>query len=477
MASHNQKVIVLDNGGATCKVGIGGTRDPVKVMPNYVARAKGVKKPFVSDQVDACDDIQGINLRRPLDRGYVVNWEAQKEIWDRAFNVHLKVKPPECSLLLTEAPFTLPSIQKATDEVVFEEYGFNAYCTVAPALLSHVYQEASSQQQASKRARKGLLARSSCSLVLDAGFSFTHAVPIFEGCMLTGAVRRLNLGGKALTNHLKELVSYRAWNMMDETFLMEDVKERVCFVSMDVPQDLRLARKQGKVNSVLHCEYILPDGVLHRRGVLKDEKAAMAPIFERRRALDEEKIGSQGRAEGERSSSVGGNGVAVVAAGGADEKGKSESRRAGLSSASAAEKNGKLPDSHQELELGNERFMVPEMLFHPVDLGVNQAGVAECIFQAISACPSRLHPLLYSNILLTGGSTMFPFFRERLEMELRPLVPDEYDLGVHQLDSPHLSVWRGGSIFSQRPAFQSRLVRKRDYEEIGSALCREKFKQ
>lgn len=37
--------------------------------------------------------------------------------------------------------------------------------------------------------------------------------------------RRLNIGGKLLTNYLKELVSYRQWNMMDEYLLMNQVGE------------------------------------------------------------------------------------------------------------------------------------------------------------------------------------------------------------------------------------------------------------
>ncbi len=41
------------------------------------------------------------------------------------------------------------------------------------------------------------------------GFSFSHVVPFFDGQPLLSAVRRINAGGKALTNHLKELVSYR----------------------------------------------------------------------------------------------------------------------------------------------------------------------------------------------------------------------------------------------------------------------------
>ncbi len=34
-------------------------------------------------------------------------------------------------------------------------------------------------------------------------------MPVFDGRVQLAGVRRINIGGKALTNHLKELVSYR----------------------------------------------------------------------------------------------------------------------------------------------------------------------------------------------------------------------------------------------------------------------------
>ena len=52
--------------------------------------------------------------------------------------------------------------------------------------------------------------------------------------------------------------------------------------------------------------------------------------------------------------------------------------------------------------LNNERFMVPEALFRPHDIGLQQAGVAEVVVQAVSAAHSALQPLLYSNVVLTG---------------------------------------------------------------------------
>jgi actin-related protein 6 len=98
---------------------------------------------------------------------------------------------------------------------------------------------------------------------LDSGFSFTHAVPVAGGREVTVAARRLNVGGKALTNHLKETVSFRSWNMMDETAVVNAAKERLCFVSMDYMRDLAVT--QMEPCSPIRREYVLPD--LSRSGV------------------------------------------------------------------------------------------------------------------------------------------------------------------------------------------------------------------
>jgi len=84
----------------------------------------------------------------------------------------------------------------------------------------------------------------------------------------------------------------------------------------------------------------------------------------------------------------------------------------------------------QVLLINNERFMVPEVLFRPSDIGLHQAGLAQTIVDAVEAVHSDLHPLLYSNVLCTGGSARCPGFRDRLYQDLRPLVPSEYEVNL-----------------------------------------------
>ncbi|TVU01312.1 hypothetical protein EJB05_53220 [Eragrostis curvula] len=412
----------MDNGGGLLKAGFGGDKDPIAVVPNCMAKAPGgnSKKWLVADQLQAEDvDATGMTLKRPIDRGYLINTEVQREVWERVLRGILQVDPTNSSLLLVEPLFNPPALQHATDELVFEEFGFKSLCVADAPSLVHLY-EAS---------RQPTLFRAQCSLVVDCGFSFTHASPVLQNFTLNYGVRRMDLGGKALTNYLKELISYRSLNVMDETLLIDDAKEKLCFVSLDIPRDLRLARLPFMDNP-FRCSYILPDGITYKKGFVKD--------------LEE--------AHKYRSLPVSGE----------PDRSKLEDR--------------KKPElSQNEFVLTNERFLVPEMLFHPIDLGMNEAGLAECIVRAIQACHTYLQPVLFESIILTGGSTLFPRFTERLERELRPLVPDDYELKIFRQENPILGVWRGGSILASSPDFESTCITKSEYEEMGSVRCRRRF--
>lgn len=59
------------------------------------------------------------------------------------------------------------------------------------------------------------------------------------------------------------IVAHRSINMMEETYLMEHIKEQACFVSQNLSGDLRAA-KAGKHS----CIYVLPDGVSNGKGYL-----------------------------------------------------------------------------------------------------------------------------------------------------------------------------------------------------------------
>lgn len=71
-------------------------------------------------------------------------------------------------------------------------------------------------------------------------------------------------------------------------------------------------------------------------------------------------------------------------------------------------------EEEQILQMGNERFTVPEVLFHPSSIDLNQAGIAETIASSIEAMPEELRGLFWANVVAVGGNTAFPGFGNRL---------------------------------------------------------------
>jgi len=71
------------------------------------------------------------------------------------------------------------------------------------------------------------------------------------------------------------------------------------------------------------------------------------------------------------------------------------------------------------LRLNNERFSIPELLFHPSDVGIDEKGISEAIISVIRAFPENMHPHFYKSIILTGGNANLPGFYDRIASDVR----------------------------------------------------------
>ncbi len=125
-----------------------------------------------------------------------------------------------------------------------------------------------------------------------------------------------------------------------------------------------------------------------------------------------------------------------------------------------------LPDG-ETLSIGAERFMAPELLFNPSVTGSEELPLDEQIYNAIQACDVDLRRDLYSNIVLSGGSTMFPGLKERLHKELTELVPETMEIKIIAPPERRYSVWIGGSILSSLKTFSKLWVTRKEYKETG----------
>jgi len=130
----------------------------------------------------------------------------------------------------------------------------------------------------------------------------------------------------------------------------------------------------------------------------------------------------------------------------------------------------KLPDG-RTLKINEERFLAPEILFQPSWIGLEVMPVHWAVFDSIMRCDIDLRRELFANIILSGGSTMFPGFEQRLKKELLALC-HRYgmtDIEIRMTAPPNriYSVWIGASKLASHPGFAKSWITREEYKERG----------
>lgn len=138
-------------------------------------------------------------------------------------------------------------------------------------------------------------------------------------------------------------------------------------------------------------------------------------------------------------------------------------------SSSELEKSYELPDG-QVIIIGNERFRCRETLFQPSFLDMEANGVHETVYNSVMKCDVDIRKDLYGNIVLSGGTSMYPGIAERLEKEMVKLAPPTMKIKVITPPERKYSVWIGGSILASLSTFQNMWITKEEYDKAGSAI-------
>lgn len=143
------------------------------------------------------------------------------------------------------------------------------------------------------------------------------------------------------------------------------------------------------------------------------------------------------------------------------------------SQSSAIEKSYELPDG-QVINIGNERFRASEALFRPSDLGLEAAGIDQTTYNSIMKCDVDVRKELYGNIVMSGGTTMFPGIAERMQKEITALAPSSMKVKIIAPPERKYSVWIGGSILASLSTFQQMWISKQEYDESGPSIVHHK---
>jgi len=132
-----------------------------------------------------------------------------------------------------------------------------------------------------------------------------------------------------------------------------------------------------------------------------------------------------------------------------------------------------LPDG-TVITIGNERIRCAEVLFQPHLIGKEANGIDRTTYESIMKCDVDVRRQLFSNIVLSGGTTMFTGIKDRMEKELTAIVPSSMSVKVWAPEDRKHSVWLGGSILSSLSTFQNMWVTGLEYQEHGPAIVHKK---
>lgn len=317
-----------------------------------------------------------LDLTHPMDNGVITRWDDMVALWEHTFSEQLGINPRGHRILLTEPPLNPKRNRERMVETMLEHFGFEAVHVAVQAVLTLYAQ--------------GLMT----GVVVDAGDGVTHIVPVFDGYALPHLVKRLDIAGRDITRALAKLLfrAGYAFNSTADFETVRDIKEKLCFVSCNVRDDMRLALE----TTCLVKKYTLGDG--------------------------------------------------------------------------------------RAIRVGSERFEATEILFTPGLCEKECPGVSELLFAAIQGADVDLRTELYKNIVLSGGTSMFPGLPTRLESDMRDLYVERILGGdktwpikvkIRIADPPkrkHL-VWQGGAVLADLMRDNASFwITRQEWEEQGVRL-------
>jgi len=297
-------------------------------------------------------------------------------------------------------------------------------------------------------------------------------VPMYQSKVILSSktnIKRIPIGGRHMVNMLKYYMSYRQYNLMDQEIILQDILERLCYISL-----LNIWGEKDKVRDY-DRDYLLPDYITTFHGQIQ------LPLSLQRRLVedggdenenddgdddddddDDEDVNSENvdddmDDDNDNDSQVNSD----------DEETDDQRRRRIMKQRAEEERRKRETEEEQQiLRVSMERFAVPEVLFRPLDAGLTPdlVGLAEAIHQSVQACPRCYHAPLYQSICLTGGVSQLPNLKERLERDLRRLVPNELDMKVTMVEDPIFAAWKGAQKWINSKPYTEWSVSREEWE-------------
>ena len=253
---YSKTPIIIDIGTSSIKAGLSGQEKPSLVFPNYFGEMKYSKSVGILKEDDKkkrigkdCDKYFGvIKLKYPLTHGVFNDDKDIEIIFDHIYsNLDMSITEiKEHPVLIAEPLLNPQQNRQKIAKLLFDKYKIEHLFFASQPILS-------------------LFSTSSTSgAVLESGDGVTQSCIIYEGYTIPGSYKRINLGGKEVTEYLQYLLNRKGYNLnnSDGFQITKKIKEELCEV---YPIE--------KNNNLENKNYTLPDDSIIEIG----EERRLAP--------------------------------------------------------------------------------------------------------------------------------------------------------------------------------------------------------
>jgi len=368
---YSKTPIIIDLGSSSIKAGFSGEEKPSLVFPNIFGEMKYPKAGGLLKKDDKkeiigndCLKYMGVlKLKYPLVRGVFNDVEDIEPILDYIYT-HLDISLAEMKehpVLIAEPLLSPKDNRENIAKILFDVHKIEYLFFASQPVLS-------------------LYSTSSTSgAVLESGDGVTQSCIIYDGYSIPGSNKRINLGGRDVTEYLQYLLNRKGCELKDSDGfqITKKIKEEIGEIAFD-------GKNIDIYNNENNKKYILPD------------------------------------------------------------------------------------DS--EINIGDERFLAPEILFNPLLKEYEYPGLPEILADSINKTNVDMKKQLYNSILLSGGSMKMKGMKERMHKEIKKLSPKNVKVRLYTPTNPDNCAWIGANIISSMEISKDMWISQKEWLETDSNI-------
>uniref|UniRef100_H3A261 Actin like 7A n=2 Tax=Latimeria chalumnae TaxID=7897 RepID=H3A261_LATCH len=238
------RAVIIDVGTGYCKAGFAGQPRPSCIVSSTVGKhpqksaktGDNRKETFIGKEIQSRSDLI---FECPLRHGIVTDWDSVQALWNYIFETEMKILPEEHAVLVSDPPLSPTTNREKYAELMFENFCIPAmYIAYQSVLALYSYGKTT-------------------GLVVDSGHGVSYVVPVHEGYNMPSITNRADYGGADLNNYLLKLLTEIGYRLTDrQLYIVEDIKKKCCYTSIDLEYDMSLKPSDYIV------DYELPDGQL-----------------------------------------------------------------------------------------------------------------------------------------------------------------------------------------------------------------------